>query len=900
MPKYRLSIGVIERDEAGTERFVGTFATAWRSSQVGEIMFYAPSGESKNIRFFDNVFPPSPFTEEFTTNNPIVKYSLQAAGLNPNPTEKPAGQYIDVQTGNLTALAVFDVQSDNGQITFAPNPPKLTVYTQPPAPTLTGRRVRVTGNKTFTSGWVNVGTAGYLKLHILPDAPYNSAAVSVGPSNASGNPPEADRDKAIFKLAIPLQVFGVTAGSYFLTTERGGAYAYVSLSDPQMQPIVDQLYSDGSIVSGTGLKTYLVQGEGTKLETPEITPGSHYNWVVSWPAVTHAKYYNVYVNGVLKATQEATTATVKDFGSGKYTVQALPDNDDLLYTASDISEPFEIFGPYIRAYTGVPFLPSDNDVLIFENQDARDAFLDQYKVLDAPKTQTFYQHQARINLSCPNNDEYKDLRLCNYLAVYDGRRIFYYFITAVAEIELPAEDQPNAEQWPASFVADISPDNWQTYAQRFDPESNTYIEPVEIKNATIIRGKFNDGYLPELRTIQTTPKGAVGEEEIIYRAKKFPEPTPPTLSPGAAIIGFYVANITGDDGAKLNAIQPFVIPWVSATDDDNAAEQLHNLAAWISNFDSLEMYVVFKGAGASKFFQGAGTLANLYACPSQWVPEYDSEHQLSATLNGEIISNTGIYPITNMGISHLIMNAGPVPDFDKVYSVGTPFSRMAYPSNGTSSYVSYDVYFSEYSMTVIMNCNGEKRDITADFQLGHFKNDQSSYFERKRDNENTLKNATKWLSGLSGTVNVLAGAAALTNPATAIAGALTLTSGSSRIVDAATKITESIKQNDASVSSDNCGAATIAYGGALAVYAYTPENQAEIQNEIAQFGYVYNNAYLSEINLKNGQNFVFLQVSDCTISINAPVGIVTEMKARFVEGLRVWNNPDNFLNYGTE
>lgn len=900
MPKYRLSISVVERDENGAEVYKGSFVSAWRSSQVGEIMFYAPSGGSKSMRFFDNVFPPSPFSSEITMTNPIVQYILSAAGLRPNPTVQPAGQYIDVQTGNLTALAVFDEQGDDGQITPAPNPPKLTVYTQPPAPTLMGRRVRVTGHKTFTSGWVSVKTAGYLKLHILPDAPYNSAVVSVGPSNASGDPPEEDSNKGIFEYDVPLQVFGLTRGSYLLTTERGGAYAYVSLSDVAMQPIVDQLYSDGSVVSGTGLKTYLVQGEGTKLETPEITPGSHYNWVVSWPAVTHAKYYNVYVNGVLKATQEATTAEVKTFGYGKYTVQALPDNDDQLYTASDISEPFEIFGPYIRAYTGVPFLPSDNDVLIFENQDARDAFLDQYKVLDAPKTQTFYQHQARINLSCPNNDEYKDLRLCNYLAVYDGRRIFYYFITAVAEIELPAEDQPDAEQWPASFVADIVPDNWQTYAQRFDPDSNTFIKPLEIKNATIIRGKFNDGYLPELRTIQTTPRGAVGEEEIVYRVKKFPEPTPPTLSPGAAIIGFYVANITSDNGAKFNAIQPFVIPWISATDDDDAAKQLHDLAAWISNFDSLEMYTVTKGSVGSVFFQGVGSLANLYACPSQWVPEYDDEHQLSAIVNGELVSDTGIYPITNMSVSRLIMNAGPVPDFDKVYSVGTPFSRMAYPSNGASSYVSYNVYFSEYSMTVIMNCNGEKKDITADFQLGHFKNDQSSYFERKRDAENPLKNATKWLAGISGVVNVVAGAAALTNPATAIAGALTLTSGSSRIVDAATKIAESIKQNDASVSSDNCGAATIAYGGALAVYAYTPENQTEIQNEIAQFGYVYNNAYLSEINLKNGQNFVFLQVSDCTISINAPAGIVTEMKARFVEGLRVWNNPDNFLNYGTE
>lgn len=899
MPQYRLSIGVVEQDENGTERYMGAFETQWRDTQTQEIMFYSQSGETKEILFYDNVFPPSPSTTSLTTEKPIQRYGLQAAGLNPNPTIKDAGQYIDVLTNTLTAVAVWDVMDNTGNITFASNPPKLTVYTAPPAPTLTGRRVRVEGDKTFTSGWVNVGTAGYLKLHILPDAPYNSAAVSVGPSNASGDLPEEDSDKEIFEYNVPLQVFGLTQGSYLLTTERGSAYAYVSLSDVAMQPIVDQLYSDGSVVAGTGLKTYLVQGTGTKLETPEITVGSHYNWVVSWPAVTHAKYYNVYVNGVLKATQEATTAEVKTFGYGKYTVQALPDNDDQLYTASDISEPFEIFGPYIRAYTGVPFLPSDNDVLIFENQDARDAFLDQYKVLDAPKIQTFYQHQARINLSCPNNDEYKDLRLCNYLAVYDGRRIFYYFITAVAEIELPAEDQPSAEQWPASFVADIVPDNWQTYAQRFDPDSNTYISAMSVKNAKIIRGKFTNGYLPDYRTIQTKPEGATGQEVITYRRKNFPEPTPPTLSPGFAIIGFYIATLTNNKGEKTNFIQPFVIPGLTATDDDDAAQKISFWTGYLSNIDSMEMFVVSQGAGPAVLFQGAGSIANLYACPSEWTPDYDTENQISISVNGEIVQNSGIYPVTKTAPAYLIMNAGPVPDFEKVYTVGTPFTRVPYPSDGTASYVYYEAFFSEYSMTIIMNVNGQKTDVTRDFQLGFFKNDQNSYFERK-DSETGLAEISKVISGISGALQVVAGVAAFTNPATAIAGSITIAGGVNRVVDAAEKISRDIKENDATIAADACGAATIAYGGALAVYEYTPKNAAQIHNEIVQYGYVYNDAFLQSVDLTNGTDFVFVQVSDCEIVMTAPAVIVAEMKSRIMGGLRVWNNPDNFLNYGTE
>lgn len=896
MPKYRLSISVVERDENGKEVYKGSFVSAWRSSQVGEIMFYSPSGGSKSMQFFDNVFPPSPFSSEITMSNPIVQYILSAAGLRPNPTVQPAGQYIDVQTGNLTALAVFDEQSDDGQITPAPNPPKLTVYTRPPAPTLMGRRVRVTGYKTFTSGWVNVRTAGYLKLHILPDAPYNSAVVSVGPSNASGDPPEEDSSKGIFEYDVPLQVFGLTRGSYLLTTERGGAYAYVSLSDVAMQPIVDQLYSDGSVVAGTGLKTYLVQGTGTKLETPEITVGSHYNWVVSWPAVTHAKYYNVYVNGVLKATQEATTAEVKTFGYGKYTVQALPDNDDQLYTASDISEPFEIFGPYIRAYTGVPFLPSDNDVLIFENQDARDAFLDQYKVLDAPKIQTFYQHQARINLSCPNNDEYKDLRLCNYLAVYDGRRIFYYFITAVAEIELPAEDQPSAEQWPASFVADISPDNWQTYAQRFDPDSNTYISAMSIKNAKIIRGKFTNGYLPDYRTIQTKPEGATGEETIAYQKINF---TPGSSANIFAIVGFYVATITGVDGKKTNAIQPFVIPLITANSIADATEKLQYYAGLISNADSMEIYGITQGNVPSWIMQGSGSVANLYAIPVEFVPPYDTTHQLTISINGTLQDNSGIYPVTRFSNSRFIINNGPVPDFDKVYTVGTPFSRALYPSNGKSTYAEMQVFYSQTSITIIMTVNGQKTDVTNDFALGFFKNDQTSYFEKK-DSEKGLTEASKVISGISGALQVIAGVAAFANPATAIAGAITITGGVNRVVDTAEKISRDIQENTASVTANDGGNATIAYGGGFAIYQYTPNNSAQIHNEIVQFGYVYNDAFLQSVDLTNGTDFVFIQVSDCEIAMTAPAVIVAEIKSRIMCGLRVWNNPDNFLNYGTE
>ena len=86
----------------------------------------------------------------------------------------------------------------------------------------------------------------------------------------------------------------------------------------------------------------------------------------------------------------------------------------------------------------------------------------------------------------------------------------------------------------------------------------------------------------------------------------------------------------------------------------------------------------------------------------------------------------------------------------------------------------------------------------------------------------------------------------------------------------------------------------------LAVYEYTPKNAAQIHNEIVQYGYVYNDAFLHSVDLTNGTDFVFIQVSDCEIVMTAPAVIVAEMKSRIMSGLRVWNNPDNFLNYGTE
>lgn len=879
MPKYRLSIGVVERDENGKEFYKGAFVTAWRSSQVGEIMFYSPSGGSKSMRFFDNVFPPSPFSSEITMTNPIVQYILSAAGLKPNPTVQPAGQYIDVLTGNLTALAVFDVQSDDGQITFAPNPPKLTVYTQPPAPTLTGRRVRVTGNKTFTSAWVNVGTAGYLKLHILPDAPYNSAAVSVGPSNTSGNPPEADRDKEIFKLAIPLQVFGVTAGSYFLTTERGGAYAYVSLSDPQMQPIVDQLYSDGSIVSGTGLKTYLVQGEGTKLETPEITPGSHYNWVVSWPAVTHAKYYNVYVNGVLKATQEATTATVKDFGSGKYTVQALPDNDDLLYTASDISEPFEIFGPYIRAYTGVPFLPSDNDVLIFENQDARDAFLDQYKVLDAPKTQTFYQHQARINLSCPNNDEYKDLRLCNYLAVYDGRRIFYYFITAVAEIELPAEDQPSAEQWPASFVADISPDNWQTYAQRFDPNSNTYISAMSLKNISVNKGKNIPGLEnSEQYTQIIQPDGQGGR---------------------AAITQYYDTGATSNWTAFViyqTKFGPYIVGCTGTWDEVYETYQYLNQTTAVRNHNVPQDSKV-------QTTPVRGYVVPAELCPAPGTFRYDIQ------LGGSSWNTTQVVYSMNRGMTRKTFTITSESFQNNIAYFGTMYNRIECKYAGENTDITFEIISGLYDFSFDMYIfgNDTMKKIDSDFSQYVAQSDAAGYFAQFANTE-TLRELQDKLQTVSGVAQIAGGIAAMlgggaTGGLSTIFGTGTIVGGVQRIQQA--KASESERQekknSPQTIISVGTGMLNVTYCGGIALFLIAPQNGQKVLESIKKFGYLYENYFIDSWNLKSDtEDFAFLQVNTADVSMSAPAEIQVDMLNRFINGLRVWNNPDNFLNYGTE
>lgn len=885
MPKYRLSISVVERDENGTEVYKGSFVSAWRSSQVGEIMFYSPSGGSKSMQFFDNVFPPSPFSSEITMPNPIVQYALSAAGLRPNPTVRPAGQYIDVQTGNLTALAVFDVQSDDGQITAAPNPPKLTVYTQPPAPTLTGRRVRVTGYKTFTSAWVNVGTAGYLKLHILPDAPYNSAAISVGPSNASGDLPEEDTDKEIFEYDVPLQVFGVTAGSYLLTTERGSMYAYVSLSAPQMQPIVDQLYSDGNIVSGTGLKTYLVQGEGTKLETPEITVGSHYNWVVSWPAVTHAKYYNVYVNGVLKATQEATTATVKDFGTGKYTVQALPDNDDQLYTASDISEPFEIFGPYIRAYTGVPFLPSDNDVLIFENQDARDAFLDQYKVLDAPKIQTFYQHQARINLSCPNNDEYKDLRLCNYLAVYDGRRIFYYFITAVAEIELPAEDQPDAEQWPASFVADIVPDNWQTYAQRFDPDSNTYISAMSLKNISVNKGKNIPGLENAEQYTQIIQPDGQRDLETSSYYYSISEDDPSTLpNEWTAFViyqtkyGPYIIGCTGTWDDVYNAYQ--YLNQVTAVRDHNVPQD---------------------SSVATTPVRGYIVPADL--CPTPGTFRWDIQ------LGGNAWNTTLEVYTMNRGMTTKTFNI--LAEFIKnnIVYFGTMFNKLECKYNGENSDVPFLVVSGlfDFSFDMYIIGNDTIKKIDSDFSQYVAQSDAAAYFAQFANTE-TLRELQDKLQTVSGIAQIVGGVAAMigggaTGGLSTIFGTGTIVGGVQRIQQAKASETErqekkNTPQNLISVGS---GMLNVNYCRGLATFLMSPMNGQKVGESIKKFGYLYENYFVDSWDLQAEQeDFAFLQVNTADISMSAPAEIQVDMLNRFISGLRVWNNPDNFLNYGTE
>ena len=885
MPNYRISTSVVERDEAGTERFVGTFATAWRSSQVGEIMFYAPSGESKNIRFFDNVFPPSPFTEEFTTNNPIVKYSLQAAGLNPNPTEKPAGQYIDVLTANLTALAVFDVQSDDGQITPAPSPPKLTVYTQSPAPTLTGRRIRVEGYKTFTSDWVNVGTAGYLKLHILPDAPYNSAAVSVGPSNASGDLPEEDSDKEIFEYNVPLQIFGLTRDSYLLTTERGGAYAYVSLSDVALQPIVDQLYSDGSVVAGTGLKTYLVQGTGTKLETPEITSGSHYDFVVSWAAVTHAKYYNVYVDGVLKATQEATTATVKDFGTGKYTVQALPDNDDQLYTASDVSEPFEIFGPYIRAYTGVPFLPSDNDVLIFENQEARDAFLDQYKVLDAPKTQTFYQHQARINLSCPNDDEYKDLRLCNYLAVYDGRRIFYYFITAVAEIELPAEDQPYAEQWPASFVADIVPDNWQTYAQRFDPDSNTYISAMSLKNISVNKGKNVPGLKNSQQYTQIIQPDGQRDIESVSYYYAIKDDDPNTLQNAWTAFVIYQTKYG-----------PYIIGCTGTWDDMYEAYQYLNQVTAVRNHN-----IPQDSAVATTPVRGYIVPADL--CPTPGTFRWDIQ------LGGSAWNTTLEVYTMNRGMTTKIFNV--LAEFIKnnIVYFGTMFNKLECKYNGENSDVPFLVVSGlfDFSFDMYIIGNDTIKKIDSDFSQYVAQSDAAAYFAQFANTE-TLRELQDKLQTVSGIAQIVGGVAAMigggaTGGLSTIFGTGTIVGGVQRIQQAKASETErqekkNTPQNLISVGS---GMLNVNYCRGLATFLMSPMNGQKVSESIKKFGYLYENYFVDSWDLQAEQeDFAFLQVNTADVSISAPAEIQIDMLNRFINGLRVWNNPDNFLNYGTE
>lgn len=885
MPKYRLSIGVIERDENGKEFYRGSFVTAWRSSQVGEIMFYSPSGGSKSMQFFDNVFPPSPFSSEITMTNPIVQYILSAAGLKPNPTVRPAGQYIDVQTGNLTALAVFDVQSDDGQITFAPNPPKLTVYTQPPAPTLTGRRVRVVGYKTFTSGWVNVGTAGYLKLHILPDAPYNSAVVSVGPSNASGDLPEEDSDKEIFEYDVPLQVFGLTRGSYLLTTERGGAYAYVSLSDVAMQPIVDQLYSDGSIVAGTGLKTYLVQGTGTKLETPEITVGSHYNWVVSWPAVTHAKYYNVYVNGVLKATQEATTAEVKTFGHGKYTVQALPDNDDQLYTASDISEPFEIFGPYIRAYTGVPFLPSDNDVLIFENQDSRDAFLDQYKVLDAPKTQTFYQHQARINLSCPNNDEYKDLRLCNYLAVYDGRRIFYYFITAVAEIELPAEDQPNAEQWPASFVADIVPDNWQTYAQRFDPDSNTYISAMSLKNISVNKGKNVPGLKNSQQYTQIIQPDGQRDIESVSYYYAIKDDDPNTLQNAWTAFVIYQTRYG-----------PYIIGCTGTWDDMYLAYQYLNQVTAVRNHN-----VPQDSSVATTPVRGYIVPADL--CPTPGTFRWDIQ------LGGSAWNTTLEVYTMNRGMTTKTFNI--LADFiqNNIVYFGTMFNKLECKYNGENSDVPFLVVSGlfDFSFDMYIIGNDAIKKIDSDFSQYVAQSDAAGYFAQFANTE-TLRELQDKLQTVSGIAQIVGGVAAMvgggaTGGLSTIFGTGTIVGGVQRIQQAKASEAErqekkNTPQNLISVGS---GMLNVNYCRGLATFLMSPMNEQKVSESIKKFGYLYENYFIDSWNLQTEtEDFAFLQVSTTDITIDAPAEVQIDMLNRFINGLRIWNNPDNFLNYGTE